>query len=94
MSSNLQQWSSTSHPPSPLIWFLLLDSVTGQPYKGTTADYVSIYSGAVVAEFRKLVHRENSNKLANIDASDLLIYENKAAFDNRSTADSEGKLTR
>ncbi|KAL3815268.1 hypothetical protein ACHAXA_001880 [Cyclostephanos tholiformis] len=92
MSSNLQQWSSTSHPPSPLIWFLLLDSVTGQPYKGTTADYVSIYSGAVVAEFRKLVHRENSNKLANIDASDLLIYENKAAFDNRSTADSEGKV--
>jgi hypothetical protein len=60
-----------------------LDSETGEPYKGTTADYVSIYSGAVVAEFRRLVHRENSNKLASIDASDLLVYKNKAAFDKK-----------
>ena len=44
-------------------WFLLLDSATGQPYKGTTADFVFLPSGANVAEFRKLVHLENSNKL-------------------------------
>ena len=75
-------------------WFRLLDVVTGQPYKGTsTADFVSLPPGAVVAEFRKHVHRENSNKLAGVDASDLLVYENKAAlFDNRSAAQNEGKV--
>jgi hypothetical protein len=75
-------------------WFRLLDFVTGQPYKGTsTADFVSLPPGAVVAEFRKRVHSENSNKLAGVDASDLLVYENKAAlFDNRSAAQNEGKV--
>ena len=92
MSSNLQQSSSTSHPPSPLVWFLLLDSETGEPYKNTTTDYVSHPPGAVVAEFRKLVHRENPNKLASVDASDLLVYKNKAAFDSRSAAENEGKV--
>ena len=73
-------------------WFLLLDSATGQPYKGTMADFVSLPPGAVVAEFRKLVHHENSNKLASADASDLLVYKNKAAFDNRRATKNEGKV--
>ena len=64
-------------------WFLLLDSATGQPYKGTTADFVSLPPGAVVAEFRDAVLSKNSNKLAIVDASDLLIYRNIAAFDRR-----------
>ena len=64
-------------------WFLLLDSATGQPYKGTTADFVSLPPGAVVAEFRDAVLSKNSNKLASVDASDLLIYRNIAAFDRR-----------
>ncbi len=29
-------------PPSPLIWFLLLDSSTGEPFKGTTSEKVPI----------------------------------------------------
>ena len=89
MSSNLQQSSSTSHPPSPLVWFLLLDSETGEPYKNTTTDYVSHPPGAVVAEFRKLVHRENSAILPGIAPSQLLVYKNKVAFDNRSAAAEE-----
>ena len=92
MSSNLQQSSSTSHPPSPLVWFLLLDSETGEPYKNTTTDYVSHPPGAVVAEFRKLVHRENSAILPGIAPSQLLVYKNKAAFDSRSAAENEGKV--
>ena len=62
-------------------WFLLLDSATGQPFKGTTADFVSLPPGAVIAEFRDAVLSKNSNKLAGVDASDLLVYQNKAAFD-------------
>ena len=69
-----------------------MDSETGEPYKNTTTDYVSHPPGAVVAEFRKLVHRENPNKLASVDASDLLVYKNKAAFDSRSAAENEGKV--
>ena len=83
MSSILQQSSSTSHPPSPLVWFLLLDSETGEPYKNTTTDYVSHPPGAVVAEFRDAVRSKNPNKLASVDASDLLVYKNKAAFDKK-----------
>ena len=33
-------------PPTPLVWFLLLDSATGLPYKGTNADKVSVSSSA------------------------------------------------
>jgi len=78
---------------STKFWFLLLDSATGQPYKGTTADFVSLPPGADVADFRKCVLRENSNKLASVDASDLLVYRNKAAFDKRnSSCIDEGKV--
>jgi hypothetical protein len=42
--------------------------------------------GAVVADFWDAVRSKNPNKLASVDASDLLIYKNKAAFDNRSAA--------
>jgi hypothetical protein len=38
-----------------------------------------------------LVHLENSNKLAGIDASDLLVYKNKVAFDARNNAEDKGK---
>jgi hypothetical protein len=87
MSNNISMMTSTKY-----FWFLLLDAATGQPYKGTTADFVSLSPGAVVAEFRDAVLSKNSNKLAGVDASDLLIYKNKAAFDTRNlTAVDEGK---
>jgi hypothetical protein len=70
-------------------WFRLLDSATGQPYKRATADFVSLAPGAVVAEFRDAVLSKNSNKLAGVDASDLLVYNNRAAFDRTNNAANE-----
>ena len=67
---------------APLIWFLLVDS-SGQPYKGTTADYVSLAPGSVIAQFRDAVKAKHSNKLSTFDAADLLVYKNKLAFGNR-----------
>jgi hypothetical protein len=84
MSSNPQQQQSSSMSsdpsPSPLVWFLLLDSATGEPYKGTTADFVSLPASAVVAQFRDAVHLKNSSILTGITPSQLLVNENKAAF--------------
>ena len=71
---------------SKKFWFLLLDSATGQPFKGTTTDFVSLPQGAEVADFWDAVLSKNSNKLASIDASDLLVYRNKAAFDKRNSS--------
>ena len=78
---------------STKFWFLLLDSVTtGQPYEGSTADFVSLPPGSVVAEFRKLVHSKNSSILTGIAPSQLLVYKNKASFDKRNNAaEDEGK---
>ena len=78
---------------STKFWFLLLDSVTtGQPYEGSTADFVSLPPGSVVAEFRKLAHHEHSSILTGIAPSQLLVYKNKASFDKRNNAaEDEGK---
>jgi len=80
-------------PPSPLVWFLLLDSETGKPYKNSSASSIErrLITVPVIDQFRKLAYLENSNKLAGVDASDLLVYKNKAAFDARNlTAVDEG----
>ena len=73
-----QQFSSKSSPL--LIWFQLLDSATGEPYKKTTADKVSVSFSADVADFRDAVKAKHSNKLSTFDAADLLVYKNKATF--------------
>jgi hypothetical protein len=39
----------------PLIWFHLYDYETGLPYKGTTADKVSVPPGSDIADFRDAV---------------------------------------
>ncbi|KAJ3202118.1 hypothetical protein HDU67_000791 [Dinochytrium kinnereticum] len=75
-----------SSPPSPLVWFLLLDSATGLLYKGSSADYFSLPPGSVIAQFRAAVKAENPNKLSFVDAADLNVYRNKAAFDKRNAA--------
>jgi len=82
-----------SSPPSPLIWFLLVDSITGQPYKGTTADKVSIASTADVADFRDAVKKKDKDAgvLNPFISSQLLVYKNKAAFDKRNAAADEGR---
>ena len=68
----------------PLVWFLLVDSATGQLYKGTTADIVSLPPGYVIAQFRDAVKAKYSDShLKGIASSNLLVYENKTAFDKR-----------
>lgn len=51
-----------SFPPSPpLVWFQLLDSATGEPYKGTAADKVSVSLSADVADFRDAVKEKDKD---------------------------------
>jgi len=94
MASNPQQQSSSmSSPPSPLVWFQLLDSATGEPYKKTTADYVSLPSTAVIAQFRDAViekfDKQKSSVLTGFASSQLDVYKNKATIDERNA--DEGK---
>jgi energy-coupling factor transporter ATP-binding protein EcfA2 len=65
------------------VWFLLVDSVSGESYKRTNADKVSLDASADVADFRDAVKAKHSNKLSTFDAADLLVYKNKAAFDEK-----------
>ena len=80
---------------SPLVWFQLLDSATGEPYKGTTAEKVAVSSTADVADFREAViekfDKQKSSLLTGFASSQLLVYKNKAAFDKRNSAADEGK---
>ncbi len=86
MSIPQQQFSMSS----PLVWFLLLDSATGQPYKGTTADYVYLPSGSVIAQFRDAVKAKYSDSLLKgVAASALLVFKNKSAFDKRDAVNDE-----
>jgi hypothetical protein len=80
-----------SSPPSPLIWFLLLDSTTGEPYMGTSVTSVlrSSIVVPVVDQFRDAVIKkykdQDSTILTGIASSQLLVYKNKATFDKRNT---------
>jgi hypothetical protein len=82
-----QKFSSTvplsSSSSSPLTWFILLDSDTGEFYRGTSADCVLLAAGSVIAQFRDAVKLKHSNKLVTIDSADLLVYRNKESFDKR-----------
>ena len=51
------QFNSASDLPR-LIWYQLIDSRDGQPYKATSADKVSVSSNADVADFRKAAQAE------------------------------------
>jgi hypothetical protein len=78
------------------VWFLLLDSATGQPYKGTTADFVSLASSAFIAQFRDAViekfDKQKSSVLTGFASSQLIVYKNKAAFGKRNDPnDPDGK---
>ena len=67
---------------SQLIWFLLIDSDSGLPYKGTSAENVSVACSADISDFRKAVKDKLSDELSSVDAADLFVYNNKAASDN------------
>ncbi|KAL7502695.1 hypothetical protein ACHAWX_000522 [Stephanocyclus meneghinianus] len=90
-SSRQVTQASMSYPPPPLVWFLLLDSVTGLPYKGTNANKVSVSSSADVVDFREAAHLKNSSTLTGITSAQLTVYKNKAAFDKRNAAAGEGR---
>ena len=72
--------SHDQHPP--LIWFQLVES-DGQPYKGSSANSLSLNPSAVVDELRLAVVNKNPNILSSVDASQLKIYKNKTAFDGK-----------
>jgi hypothetical protein len=78
---------------SPLIWFMLVDS-NGVPYKGLDPTVSSILKSSlamsVIDQFRKAVNAEHSNKHSSVDAADLLVFKNKAVFDNRNATVDEG----
>jgi hypothetical protein len=75
-----------SSPPSPLVWFLLLNSTNSLPYNGTTVSSVlrSSLVVPVVDQFRDAVIKkykdEDSTILTGIASSQLLVYKNKTAF--------------
>ncbi|KAJ3194121.1 hypothetical protein HDU67_004850, partial [Dinochytrium kinnereticum] len=52
---------------------------------------VSVGSSADVDDFREAVKAKNPNKLSFVDASDLIVYKNKATFDKRNAAIDEEK---
>jgi hypothetical protein len=82
-----------SASPPLLIWFVLVDSATGEPHRGTSAAKVSVVSSADVDDFRKAVKAEYADShLKGVAPSDLLVYKNKDAFDKRkNAADDERK---
>jgi hypothetical protein len=94
LSSDQEQSSASGPPPLPrLIWFLLVDSETGEPYKNSSVSSIlhSLITVPVIDQFRDAVHRENSCILNGIAPSQLVVYKNKAAFDGRNNAEDQGK---
>ena len=96
MASNPQQQQSSISSPSPLVWFQLLDTATGLPYKGTAADYVSLPPGSIIAQFRDAVKKKDNDDrdaavLTTFKSSQLLVYKNNAAFHKRNAPADEGK---
>jgi hypothetical protein len=77
--------------PPPLVWFLLLDSATGQPYKETRATKVSVDSSADVADIveavKKKFKEEDSTILTGIASCQLVVYKNKATLAKRHADD-------
>ena len=73
------------------VWFQLLDSVTGEPYKGTRAARVSLSSDADVDAFCDAVKSEFDmpNYLKDIPSGALIVYKNKEAFDKRNAQDAK-----
>ena len=76
-----QIWTSNAR-----IWFHLYDHGTGKPYKGTTADKVSVPVGSDITDFRDAVKVKYSDShLKGISPSDLLVFKNKQSFDKRNS---------
>ncbi len=70
-------------------WLQLVDSSSGHPFMGSSADKVSLPDGSDVADIRDAAKAKNSPILSGITAAQLRVYKNKASFDKRN--DGEGK---
>ena len=70
------------------IWFHLYDSANGLPYKGTTADKVSVPVGSDITDFRDAVKvkYDQPGYLKDIPSGNLLVFQNKQSFDMRDAA--------
>jgi hypothetical protein len=78
-------------------YFILLDSDTGQTYQRTTMDCVSLPPLSTIAKFRDAVKNKDKEDgkaavLTFFKSSQLLIYKNKAAFDQRGPLFGDGSL--
>ena len=66
------------------IWFLLLDSVTGEPFKESRATKIPVNISADLDDLKEaIVKKFESTILTGIASSQLVVYKNKEAFDNR-----------
>jgi hypothetical protein len=75
--------SNSQRQPQEPFWFQLVDS-DGEPYQRTMASKVSFTVTPDVADFQDAVKAKNSDShLKGISPSDLQVYKNKAAFDQR-----------
>jgi hypothetical protein len=68
---------------SSQVWYELVDSATGLPYKGTRAAMLTFCYSDHVFLFKKAVKAENPNILSTVDASQLVVYKDRAAFDGK-----------
>jgi hypothetical protein len=74
---------------SPLVWFLLYDC-DGRPYKGASADAVSLPLDSMIIHFRDAVKvkYDQPGFLKEIPSGLLLVYKNKDAFAEKVNHDS------
>ncbi|KAI3655622.1 hypothetical protein MP638_005311 [Amoeboaphelidium occidentale] len=61
------------------VWYKLVEK-DGNPFAGATVGSVILPGGAMIDDLRDSVKAKNSNKLALIDSSDLIVYLNEYAL--------------
>lgn len=85
MSFDKQPRHHPTTSPS-FFWFLLLDSATNLPYKGTSATKVTLSPSADLDDFREAVQQkyDKRNYLKDVPSSALIVYKDKLAYDDES----------
>ena len=78
-------------PSRSHVWYELRDTLSGQPYQGATAEFVPLHPSDVIAELRMAIKTKQEHTLRFLDASTLLVYRNRAAFDKRNAGEVEEK---
>ena len=70
---------------SRLIWFILVESRNGEPFKGTNASCVTLNTSSVIAQFREAVKSQydQPNYLKDIPPAALDVFVNLAVFASR-----------